>query len=229
MDILIVLISVSFIGLVSIFVYQFYEDRRRTGPTAAKTPKKDPQADMLGSLKRKASDAQDKLKKLEYEFQATQMELTAVKEREKALLNERSQIKFDSEQYEKFKKEFETVKRELKNKEETLEKEISQRRLQADDLIRIKKEAETLKVKLVQAEDGYRRSQAIIENQGLELDAAKKTIHDQKKIVAEHSENKMGGEWVSRIEFEKVERELREKESMLQKLLALKKTNGNDA
>ncbi len=56
---------------------------------------------------------------------------------------------------------------------------------------------------------------------------AKATIKEQKKIVAEHTENKIGGEWVSRAEFEKVERELKEKETMIQRFLTIKKEDRN--
>ena len=77
--------------------------------------------------------------------------------------------------------------------------------------------------RLQDADDANRKSQVVIENLGQEIAALRKTIHDQEKIVTEHAENKTEGEWVSKIEFEKMENQLREKESLIQRLLTLKK------
>lgn len=222
MDIFIVLVSVAFIGFVSVFAFQFIEERR-AAPSASKPPKKDPQAELLSQFKRRTAEALEKLKKVEYEAEAYRLELSQTKEREKALINEKSQINFDSQQYEKFKKEFQALKQDISSKEQALEKEISLRRSQSAELGQIKEDARLLKGQLGETQDVLRKTQAIAETLSKELTTARKMIEDQKKIVAEHTENKMGGEWVSRAEFEKVERELKEKEAMIQKFLALKK------
>lgn len=223
MDIFIVLVSVAFIGFVSVFAFQFLEERR-AAPAAAKTHKKDPQAELLSQFKRRTAEALEKLKKLEYEAEAWRLELAQTKEREKALLNERSLGQFDSAQYEKFKKEFQELKKDLSSKEQALEKEISLRRAQSSELAASLDDARLLKKQLAETQDVLRKTQSIAENLSKELTAARRTIDEQNKVVLEHKENKMGGEWVSRAEFEKVERELREKEAMIQKFLALKKT-----
>ncbi len=222
MDIFIVLVAVAFIGFVSVFAFQFIEERR-AAPASSQGPKKDPQAELLSQFKRRTAEALEKLKKLEYEAEAYRLELAQTKEREKALLNERSQAKFDSEQYEKFKKEFQALKQDIASKEQALEKEISLRRSQSAELAQSIDDARLLKGQLGDTQDVLRKTQGIAENLSKELTATRRTLDEQKKIVAEHTENKMGGEWVSRAEFEKVERELKEKEAMIQKFLALKK------
>jgi chromosome segregation ATPase len=179
--------------------------------------------DLATQLQKKISSHEQKLKDIEYSLQAAQLELAQTKEKEKALLKERSQNTFDAQQYEKFKKEYQALKSELTRKEEALEAEITHRRRLDSQLLGIKTDAEVLKKSIMESEDAFRRSQAVIETLTRELNLAKKTIVDQKKIVQEHSENKAEGEWVSRIEFNKIEMELKEKESMIQKLLSLKK------
>ncbi len=232
MDILIVLISVAFIGLVSVFGYQFYEEHRNASGGLSNTPKnkvpkKDTHAEMLAQMRRKVSEYEERIKKIELEFEASKLELNHTKEREKKLLDEKSQNKFDGQQYEKFKKEYVGLKDEIKNKEELLEKEISLRRASVSELSQLKSEFETIKKQLSQTEDKLRKSETLADNLNKELLIAKATIKEQKKIVAEHTENKIGGEWVSRAEFEKVERELKEKETMIQRFLTIKKEDRN--
>jgi len=230
MDILIVLVSVAFIGLITIFVYQYYEEHRNAGTVPKnKVSKKDTQAELLAQSKRRIAEYEEKVKKMEYEFEACRLELSQTKERERTLINEKSQVKFDSEHYEKFKKEFSAAKEELKAKEETVEKEISLRRANSIELTHLKQEHEALKKKLSSTEDLYRKLQSILENLTKDLKAAKDTIREQNKVVTEFTKNKMGGEWVSRAEFEKIEIELKEKDTMIQRFLAIKKEQGENA
>ncbi len=222
MDILMILLVLCFLGLLAAGFLYFYR-------SPEEVPKKDnPHAnthgfDLTTQLQKKISSHEQKLKDIEYSLQAAQLELAQTKEKEKALLKERSQNTFDTEQYEKFKKEYQLLKTELSHKEELLETEITHRRRLDSQLLGIKTDAEALKKRIIGSDDAFRKSQAAIETLTRELNLAKKTIVDQKKIVQEHSENKAEGEWVSRIEFNKIEMELKEKESMIQKLLSLKK------
>lgn len=224
MDILMILLVLCFLGLLTAGFLYFYR-------SPEEAPEKDkPHANTYGfdlttQLQKKISSHEQKLKDIEYSLQAAQLELAQTKEKEKALLKERSQNTFDAEQYEKFKKEYQTLKTELAHKEEMLEAEITHRRRLDSQLLGVRTDAEVLKKRIIGSDDAVRKSQAAIETLTRELNLAKKTIVDQKKIVQEHSENKAEGEWVSRIEFNKIEMELKEKEAMIQKLLSLKNSS----
>ncbi|OIO36094.1 MAG: hypothetical protein AUJ74_03745 [Candidatus Omnitrophica bacterium CG1_02_44_16] len=217
------LLVLCFLGLLAAGFLYFYrspeESPEKNGPRT-----KTHGFDLATQLQKKISSHEQKLKDIEYTLQAAQLELAQTKEKEKILLKERSQNAFDIEQYEKFKKEYQTLKTELSHKEEALETEITRGRRLDSQLLGIKTDAEILKKRIIASDDAFRRSQATIETLTRELILAKKTIADQKKIVQEHSENKAEGEWVSRIEFNKIEIELKEKEAMIQKLLSLKKS-----
>lgn len=222
MDILMILLVLCFLGLVAAGFLYFYRSPKEV-PEKDKLHANTHGFDLATQLQKKISSHEQKIKDIEYSLQAAQLELAQTKEKEKALLKERSQNTFDTEQYEKFKKEFQALKTELTHKEEMLEAEITHRRRLDSQLLVIKTDAEVLKKRIMGSDDAFRKSQAAIETLTRELNLAKKTIVDQKKIVQEHSENKAEGEWVSRIEFNKIEMELKEKESMIQKLLSLKK------
>ncbi|MEK7850098.1 MAG: hypothetical protein AAB213_04730 [Candidatus Omnitrophota bacterium] len=222
MDILMILLVLCFLGLVAAGFLYFYRSPKEV-PEKDKLHAITHGFDLATQLQKKISSHEQKIKDIEYSLQAAQLELAQTKEKEKSLLKERSQNTFDTEQYEKFKKEFQALKTELTHKEEMLEAEITHRRRLDSQLLGIKTDAEALKKRIMGSDDAFRKSQAAIETLTRELNLAKKTIVDQKKIVQEHSENKAEGEWVSRIEFNKIEMELKEKESMIQKLLSLKK------
>lgn len=228
MDLLIVFIALAFVSLIGAFGFQFFKE---TQGAAQKLPhsEKNAETDVLAQFQKKIKAYEEKLKKIEYELGASQLESAQGKEREKTITNERSQVKFDTEQYEKFKKEFQTLKKELTTKEEMLEKEISLRRTRAAELASAKQDNETLKKKISETEDAFRKCQTTVENLTKEVNLAKNKIKEQEKVVREHSENKMGGEWVSRGEFEKIERDLKEKEAQIQKFLSLKKDPDNHA
>lgn len=219
---LMILLVLCFLGLLAAGFLYFYRSPEET-PEADKPRANTKGFDLATQLQKKISSYEQKLKDNEYSLQAAQLELAQTKEKEKILLKERSQGTFDSQQYEKFKKEYEALKSELARKEEMLEAEITLRRRLDSQLLGIKTDSEALKKRIIESEDAFRKSQAAIETLTRELNLAKKTIADQKKIVVEHSENKAEGEWVSRIEFNKIEIELKEKESMIQKLLSLKR------
>lgn len=222
MELLIVFIAVAFLAIAAalgIYVFKGSETPEEKKGASIKTP----DAEMLSQFKRKAAACEEKLKSLEMDFEAASLELKQTKEREKVLLTDKSKITFDSEQYEKFKKDFQTLKVELTGKEESLEKEISERRKQGMELALIRQEHDILKKKNTETDDAYRKSQTLVETLTKELQTIKSALNEQRKIVDEHKENKIEGEWVSRPEFEKIERELREKEAMIQRLLSLKK------
>jgi chromosome segregation ATPase len=222
MELLIVFIAVAFLAIAAALGFSVFK-----GPEIPEEKKggalKNPDADMLSQFKRKAAACEEKLKSLEMDFEAASLELKQTKEKEKLLLTEKSKITFDSEQYEKFKKDFQALKIELTGKEVSLEKEISERRKQGMELALIRQEHDSSKKKNTETQDAYRKSQTMVETLTKELQAIKSVLNEQRKIVDEHKENKVGGEWVSRPEFEKIERELREKEAMIQRLLSLKK------
>ncbi len=217
MDILILLIGVAFLALIGAAFFIFFKEPKET--VKKKIPTTEPQADVVGAFNKKISQCETKIKSLEYDLEASRLELAQTKEKEKALLSEKSRVVFDREQYEKFKKEHQLLKQELTGKEEMLEKEISSRRREASELAQTKIDLEALKKRVIESEDAYRKSRASCEALSKELSLAKKTIEDQKRIVNEHTVNKIEGEWVSRIEFNKLERELKEKEALLQKYL----------
>ncbi len=222
MEILMILLVLIFLGLLGAGVLYFYKGpgEHAGSDKGLKNPR---EVDETAGLRKKISLAEEKLKNLEYSYEAAQLELAQTKEKEKALVREKSQVTFDTQQYEKFKKEHQDLKVELARKEETCENEISQRRQESAELTQLKNDTAALKKRLSETEDALRRTSMAQETLTKELNLAKKTIDGQKKIVQEHHENKAEGEWVSRVEFNKVERELKEKEALIQKLLAIKK------
>ncbi len=227
MDILIVLISVAFIGLVASLAYQHINEAKApAGKTNTKTPKND--AEITASYQRKIKSYEEKIKKIELDFEAVQLELRQLKEKEKTSEAAKSEIKFDYEQYEKFKKEFSELKKVLSQKEELLEKEISAHRSESTELQRQKQDCQNLKKQLSETQDAHRKSQALAEGFEKELKKAKQTISEHTKAAQQHSQNKVGGEWVSRDEFEKIEKELLEKQAMIEKFLSLKKEGGTN-
>ena len=218
MDILIFLIGAVFLGLLGAGFYIFLKEPKETAKGKIQT--KEPESDVVAALQKKISNYETKINNLEYDLEATKLDLAQTKEKEKALLTEIARVTFDAEQYEKLKKDHQALKAELPGKEEMLEKEISSRRLESAELAQLKTELQTLKKKAMETEDSFRKSQMTIEAFTKELNLSKKTIEEQKRIVKEHSENKVEGEWVSRIEFNKIEKELREKEALLQRFLS---------
>jgi len=63
-----------------------------------------------------------------------------------------------------------------------------------------------------------RKAQTTIEGLREENKNIKSLLEQHKKIVDEHNVNKSEGQWVSRIEFERVEAVLKEKERLIEKL-----------
>jgi hypothetical protein len=223
MEFSIVFASMIFIGIVGALIYfVFLEPAGKANPKIQNQQSIKPIDDAI-QLKKKISNLEEKFKTLELEKEALNQELSLIKEKEKTLLKEKSAITFDTEQYDKFKKDFNQFKDELTKKEEMLEIEITEKRKHASDLIQSKQENEILKKRIIEAEDAERKAQTKIEILTKDIEATSKIIRAQKRIVEEHAENKTEGEWVSRTEFETIERELKEKEIMIQKLLTLKK------
>lgn len=228
MDILIVMICLAFLGLLGTLGYPFFRENI-AGRIVQSPQTKQSGSSLDQEYQKKIRDNEEKIKKIELDHTAVKLELSQTKEREKALAEQISGIKFDHEQYEKFKKDYQQLKQEITQKENALEKEISLRRMQSSELTQLKQDHENIKKKLSETEDCYRRSHTLAENLKKELAILNKTVEEQKKIVMEHTENKLGGEWVSRAEFEKIENELKEKEMMIQKFLSLKKEGGSGA
>jgi len=218
-----ILLVLCFLGLLAAGFLYFYRSPEEGSPEKDKPHGKNHGFDLTTSLQKKLSSHEQKLNDMEYTLQAAQLELAQSKEKEKTILKEKSQNAFDAEQYEKLKIEFQALKKELSHKELMLEAEITHRRHIDSQLLGVQTEAQALKKRIIESDDAFRKSQVAIETLTRELNLAKKTIADQKKIVVEHSENKAEGEWVSRIEFNKIEMELKEKEAMIQKLLNIKK------
>jgi len=229
MDILIITIGLALTGILGFTAFAFMHESpaKSMRPKVSNLPPKDKpsEPDVIASYQRKLIAREEQIKNHEAAFAALQLELAQTKEREKTLLKEKSQIAFNEEEYEKFKKVYKSLKDELIKKEELLEKEIDSRRKQETELTQALKDIETYKNKSITSDDAFRKSETVAANLTKELKETKKMINEQNKIVEEHSENKIGGEWVSRDEFKKLENELKEKESLIQKLLALKARN----
>jgi hypothetical protein len=226
MDATILIVGVVFLALVGAVFYLIRDEQPKA---AKKTEVKSETApaktgvDPLKSTQRKLAQSEEKLKSMELNFEAVQLELAQTKDREKNLLNAKSEEAFDREQYEKFKKEFQIFKEEVTNKESTLEKEIDLRRQQSNQLLSTQQERDNLLKRVTIAEDAHRKALATIEALTKELNDLKKKIKEQGRIVEEHVVNKTEGEWISRAEFDKVEKELQEKELFIKKMLSINK------
>lgn len=174
-------------------------------------------------LKKKIAHYEAKIRELEANLKTLESEFAAAQLKEKELLREKSTTAFDSEQYEKFKKEYLDLKQELAKKEEILEEEITVRRQQTGEILQLRENNEALKKKALESDDTFRKSQTLVETLTQELKTIKQALQEKEKIVSEHSANKIEGEWVSREEFNKLEHELKEKEDLIQKMLSAKK------
>lgn len=220
MENIITAITLVFIGLIAGGLYfLLVEPAKNNQQKKDDQPKKEP--DILSQYQRKIKHSEQKIAALEQEMEALKLELLQAQGREKELLKERSAVAFESAQFEKLKKDHLVLKSESDNKEAILEKEISLRRSQAVELAQTRSECEQLKKKLDNASDALRRTNQLLETTTKDLQNVKSILHEQKKVVQEHSENKIEGEWVSREEFSKIENELTEKEALIQKLLSL--------
>ena len=180
MEILMMLLVLCFLGLIgaaSLFFLKGPED----APGQEKTKNKIRDIDIAAQLKKKIASDDEKIKNLELNLGAVTLELTQTKEKEKMLLKERSQVTFDSEQYEKFKKEHHALKTELTRKEETLENEISERRRESASLMQLKIDHADLKKKLSQTEDALRKAEAAVETLKKEFSLAKRPSSTRKK------------------------------------------------
>ena len=104
MDTLIILIGLAFMGLLGVFGYQTFNEVRNSGKKPNIPDKKANEPDPTAQYKRKIREYEEKIKKMELDCDAVKLELSQTKEREKASTDEKSITKFDSEQYEKFKK-----------------------------------------------------------------------------------------------------------------------------
>lgn len=222
---MVIAISIAFLGLIGIAAFLLLKDTEQK--SAAQTGKgkaatKTSEANLILKFQEKLSADEERIRLLEEGLKNTEIRLKEAFEREKALLKEKSQVAFDSVQHKKLEKECETARQEIKHKEKILEEEISTRRKQTSELSEAQKERDLLRKKSADIAMALRKSQAAVENLTSELKAVKKTVSNQERIVKEHTENKIGGEWVSRQEFEKIEKELAEKEALIQKILALK-------
>lgn len=228
MDLAIYLIAAVFLGIAGVVVFTVLQEKISSSPlkeTKGATDKKISEPDLIEQFHKKIRGLEEQIKQHEGAFAAIQLELAQTREREKKLSQEKSQINFDAGQYEKFKKDHEELKRELNQKEEVLEKEIAERRKQARETGALQQDSETYKKRSVEFEDALRKSQTMVEALTKQLQDARKMLQDQNKIVQEHSTQKKEGEWVARAEFEKIEATLKEKEALIQRLLALKSKN----
>ncbi len=223
MDILIVFMGTAFLGIIAALTFFFLKEQPspKTPSSTGKDVKGPKELSQLPN--KKAIEYEEKIKKIENELDNIKAELAKTKEEHKTLLEEKSHINFNMEQYEKFKKEYLGLKDELLKKEELLEKEISLRRAQTQELTQLKQDHVTVKEKIIETEDALRKSQTMVEAFKKTVEGLKKQISDHGKIVNEYSQVKSEGQWVSREEFNKIEAELKEKEQMLQKILAIKK------
>lgn len=228
MDFLVIALSIVFIGLIGMAVFLLLKDTQQKSPAQAEKGKtaKPAETDLAVKLQKKLAAGEEKIRGLEEALKNTETRLQEALEREKTLLKGRSQTAFDIVGHEKIKKEYEASRQEIKHKEKTLEEEISTRRRQTIELQEAQRERDLLRKKSADTEMTLRKSQAAVEKLTGELRAAQKTMSNQEKTIKEHTENKIGGEWVSRHEFEKIEKEIAEKEALIQKILALKPQSG---
>lgn len=224
MDILIVIMGMVFLGIIAALVFFFLKEPAEKTTLTSSDKKIAQEITGLNRLpNKKIIEYEEKIKKLANELDKAKIENTQVKEEQKKLLEEKSHIVFDMEQYEKFRKEHQELKNEILKKEELLEKEISLRRAQSQELIQIKQGLASSRQKIIETEDAFRKSQTTLENSKKTIDEQRKELAQHSKIVNEYSEKKSDGQWVAREEFNKIETELKEKEQMLQKLLSIKK------
>ena len=200
MDATILIVGLVFVGLIAAVVYLIRDEKpkppkkKASGPEATQG-KTD--VDPIKHLHRKLAQSEEKLKNLELNFEAGQLELAQTKDREKNLLKSKSEDVFDRGQYEKFKKEFQSLKKETSEKEEALEKEIALRRQQSSQLLSAQEERDNLIKRVAMAEDAHRKALATHEALAKELNDLKKKVQEQGRIVQEHAVQKTDGEWIS--------------------------------
>lgn len=220
MDLLIFAMGLVFLGLIGTGVFFFLKEPAFSKMLGTGLPVKPTEGttDSDAGLQKKILRHAERIATLENELKASREETERLRGREQELLKERSNATFDSESFEKLKDEHVSLKKELRAKEETLETEISARRRQNAELIGLRLEHETLKKKTSETEDTLRKAQTTIESLKEEYKKTKTLLEQHKKIVEEHNANKSGGQWVSRIEFERVEAALKEKERLVEKL-----------
>ena len=222
-----VVIAVAFVALLIAGAMHFFQD----GPSGApgKAPaapkaaaaKRDGKADFIAILQKKVAVGEEKIKGLEGEFQAQRLETARAREQIKKIEGEKASMAHDAQSYQKFKKEHAVLKEEMKKKEHLLEEEISRRRQETTHLANAKRDLDDLKRQLTQAQDAFRKAQTLYERTTAELRETRAALDKHIKASQEQSGQKTQGGWVAREEFEKVERELEEKEAFVKKLLAL--------
>ncbi len=222
MDLLIFVMGLVFLGLIGAGIFFFLKEpafSKMLGlGTASPAKAAEEAADPAAGLQKKILHHEQRIATLENELKASREENERLRGREQELLKEQSNTAFDSESFEKIKGEYALMKKELTAKEETLETEISARRRQDTELTHLRLEHEALKKKATETEDALRKAQTTIEGLREENKNTKAVLEQHKKIVDEHNVNKSEGQWVSRIEFEKVEAALKEKERLIEKL-----------
>ncbi len=222
MDVLIFVMGVVFLGLIGAGIFFFLKEQsfsKMLGLGAALPTKATEDAtDPAAGLQKKILHHEQRIATLENELKASREENERLRGREQELLKEQSNTAFDSESFEKIKGEHALLKKELTAKEEALETEISDRRRQNAELTQLRLEHEALKKKATETEDALRKAQTTIEVLREENKNTKAVLEQHKKIVDEHNVNKIEGQWVSRIEFERVEATLKEKERLIEKL-----------
>jgi DNA repair exonuclease SbcCD ATPase subunit len=223
MDASIFILGFAFVGIVAAAAYFLFKEDSGGSPTSTPARPTAPavNANPAAQLQRKIAQTEERFKNLQIDHESIQLELAQTKERERAIAKERSEIVFDKQQYERFLKDHAVLKIELKQKEDAVEKEISLRRQQATELAQVQQSFETTRQRLTQTEDELRKSKLTVETLQKDLIDAKKILSSQNRIVEEHVVNKTEGEWVSREEFHKLENELREKDTLLKKMLSL--------
>jgi len=225
MDLLIFVVGLVFLGLIGAGIFFLLKEpsfSKMLGAGAGSPAKpvegEAATADPVLGLQKKILHHEERIATLEKELEASREESERLRGREQELLKERSNAAFDSESFDKLKEEHNSLKKELTTKEETLESEISVRRRQNTELTQLRLEHEALKKKTTETEDALRKAQTTIEGFKEENKNIKILLEQQKKIVEEHNVDKSEGQWVSRIEFERVEAALKEKERLIEKL-----------
>jgi predicted nucleic acid-binding Zn-ribbon protein len=226
MDATILIVGLVFAGLVWAVIYFIKDDFPKTTKkpqVKPETPVNKNDGDLSRHLQKKLAQTEEKCKNMELQYEAAQLELSQTKDKEKNLLKAKAEDVFDREQYEKFKKEFQILKKEVADKEESLEKEIGLRRQQSSQLTSTQQERDDLQKRASRTEDAHRKALASIESLTKELQDLKRKVREQGRIVEEHAVSKTEGEWISRAEFDKVEKELQEKELLIRKMLSINK------
>ncbi|MGE5280200.1 MAG: hypothetical protein ACM3L6_05620 [Deltaproteobacteria bacterium] len=237
MEILMIVVAVAFAVLLVVGALHFLQDtppaagKKAAGRAALAAPpaggvlaaasKRDGKADFIALLQKRIAVEEEKIKNLEGEFQAQRLELARAREHIKKLEEEKASMSHEAQVCQKIQKDYAVLKDEASKKDKILEEEISLRRKQTTQLTNAMNDLDAQKKQLSQAQDAFRKTQALYERTTTELRETRAALDKHVKTAQEQAGQKTQGGWVAREEFEKVERELTEKEAFIKKLLAL--------